>query len=98
MEVSITSRHFKLSDKLKTMIEVEFEKFRKYTDRIISAKVILEENSHRKTVEIKMKVDKSLITVKGEDYDLTKAIEQSITKMESRIKKHVGKYHRRRKG
>jgi len=45
-----------------------------------------------------MKVDKSLITVKGEDYDLTKAIEQSITKMESRIKKHVGKYHRRRKG
>ncbi|TES92314.1 MAG: ribosome-associated translation inhibitor RaiA [Candidatus Cloacimonadota bacterium] len=98
MEVSITSRHFKLSDKLKTMIEEEFEKFRKYTDRIIGAEVILEKNSHRKSVEIKIRVDKSLITAKVEDYDLMIAIERGITKMENRIKKHIGKYHRRRKG
>ncbi len=98
MKVTITSRHFKLSDTLKVMIEEELEKFSKYTDRIIGVEVILEENSHRKSSEIKMKVDKSLITTKGEDYDLTKAIEQSISKMEARIKKHIGKYHRRRKG
>ncbi|MCK4574955.1 ribosome-associated translation inhibitor RaiA [candidate division WOR-3 bacterium] len=98
MEVSITSRHFKLSGKLKMKIRDEFEKFSRYTDRIIGADVILEENGNRKSVEIKMKVDKSLITAKGEDYDLTKAIEISISKMENRIKKHVGKYHRRRKG
>jgi ribosomal subunit interface protein len=98
MRVSITSRHFKLSDNMKLFIETEFEKFTKYTERILGAEVIIEENSHRKTVEIKMKIDKSLITSKGEDYDLMKAIEKGITKMESRIKKHVGKYHRRRKG
>lgn len=98
MRVSITSRHFKLSDNIKSFIETEFEKFTKYTERILGAEVILEENSHRKSVEIKMKVDKSVITTKGEDYDLIKAIEKSITRMESRIKKHVGKYHRRRKG
>jgi ribosomal subunit interface protein len=98
MRVSITSRHFKLSDHIKSLIETEFEKFTKYTDRILGAEVILEENSRRKSVEIKMKVDKSIITTKGEDYDLIKAIEKSITRMESRIKKHVGKYHRRRKG
>jgi ribosomal subunit interface protein len=98
MEVSITSRHFKLSDSLKSMIEGEFDRFLKYTDRIIGAEVILEENSHRKSAEIKLKVDKSLFTTKGEGYDLTKAIEESVSKMESRVKKHVGKYHRRRKG
>lgn len=98
MEVSITSRHFKVSDTLKAKIEEGFGKLEKYTDRIISATVILEENSHRKSVEIKMKVDKSFITAKGENYDLNKAVEQSISKVENRLKKHVGKYHRRRKG
>lgn len=98
MKISITSRHFKLSDKLRSTIEDEFEKIKKYTDRIISGEVIIEENSHRKSVEIKMKIDKSLITAKVEEYDLLKAIEGGFTKMESRIKKHIGKYHRRRKG
>jgi len=98
MEVSITSRHFKVSDKLKALIENEFEKLKKYTDSIVDADVILEENNRRKSVEIKLKVDKSLITAKVEDYDLTKAIEVGISKIESRVKKHVGKYHRRRKG
>ncbi len=98
MEISITSRHFKISDKLKAVIEAEFEKLTKYTDRIIDANVILEENRKRKSVEIKLKVDKSVITAKEEDYDLTKAIEGGISKIESRVKKHIGKYHRRRKG
>lgn len=98
MEVTITSRHFKLSDNLKMMIEREFDRFLKYTDRIIGAELVLEENSHRKSAEIKLKVDKSLFTTKGEGYDLTRAIEESVSKMEGRIKKHVGKYHRRRKG
>ncbi len=98
MEVSITSRHFKLSDNMRRTIEGEFDRFLKYTDRIIGAECILEDNSHRKSAEIKLKVDKSLFTTRGEGYDLTKAIEQSVSRMESRIKKHVGKYHRRRKG
>jgi ribosome-associated inhibitor A len=98
MEVSITSRHFKVPETLKTKIEEGFDKLQKYSDRIISATVILEENSHRKSVEIKMKVDKSFITAKGENYDLNRAVEQTISKAENRLKKHVGKYHRRRKG
>jgi len=97
MKVSITTRHFKLADNIKSMIEEQFEKFTKYSDNILDADVILEKNNHRSSVEIKIKVDRSLITVQAEDYDLIKVIEKGIKKTESRIKKHAGKYHRRKK-
>lgn len=98
MKVAITSRHFKVSDNIKEMIQDEFNRFKKYTNSIMSAEVILEENNKRKSSEIKMKLNRSLITVSDEDYDLIKAIENSMKKMERRIKKYVGKHHRRRKG
>ena len=98
MRVSITSRHFKVSDSIKLLIEGEFERFKRYTSKINNLEVILEENSKRKSVEIKMNVNKSLLKVKAEDYDLIKAIENSIEKMERRVKRHIGKSRRRRKG
>jgi putative sigma-54 modulation protein len=97
MRVAITSRHFKVPDNIKAMIEEEFDRFKKYTNNIMSAEVILEENNQRKSSEIKMKLNRSLITVSDEDYDLIKAIENSMRKMERRIKRYVGKHHRRRK-
>ncbi|OQX56448.1 MAG: ribosomal subunit interface protein [Candidatus Cloacimonas sp. 4484_209] len=97
MKISITSRHFKLTDKVKTKIEKEFEKLKKYSDRIMDTEAIIEENSNRKSLELKVRIDKSLITAKFEDYELAKVIEDGFKKLESRVKKHIDKFHRRRK-
>ena len=92
MEVKITARHIDLSQNLKEYVESEIERLSSIYDRIVSAHVILEMETHSKySAEIIINVPQKRLVIKQIADDKTKAIDEAIDKMLRQIKKYKEK-------
>jgi len=85
--VSITCRHEEFTDGFKKSINNQLQKLSKFYSNIIKANVIIDKQNTSFRVEISLHVPGSVITATDEDYNHKKAIDSTIEKVESQIKK-----------
>ena len=91
MQIHLTSRHFKATDKLKMFVENEVQRLEKYYDGIIEGNVIMDYvkasySKHR--VEIHIKVHGKILKAHELSDDMYKSIDITLTKLERKLKKY----------
>jgi putative sigma-54 modulation protein len=91
MNLAITARKFKLKDDLRSYIEEKSNRLSRYYDNIIDTEVILGWEKQQRFVELKIKVDNSLIVVKEYSENLRKAFDLLLDKAERQLKRHKAK-------
>lgn len=87
MKVRITSRHQKLSPRLREYVDEKIDRMSRYFDRIIDCEVILTREKLHELVEVNVKVYGTVLHVKAKDADPTKAIDLCMDKLEVQLKK-----------
>ncbi|MCB0299712.1 MAG: ribosome-associated translation inhibitor RaiA, partial [Calditrichaeota bacterium] len=75
MNLAITARKFKLQDDLRSYIEEKSQKLSRFYENIIDTEVILGWEKQQRYVELKIKVDHSMIVVKEYSEDLRKSFD-----------------------
>jgi len=93
MDLQIESRHFKVTEAIKTHVQEKLGKLEKYFDGIHRMHVILAvEKSKRQTVELVCTVAKRhTLFAKGEAEDIYVAIDKAEKKMLTEMKKYKAK-------
>ncbi|MBN2016555.1 MAG: ribosome-associated translation inhibitor RaiA [Candidatus Cloacimonetes bacterium] len=94
MQITITARHFELTDPIKDYAESAMRGLKKYFDHIIVAEMILRVEKNRNIAEINLSVKKLNLVAKAREQDMYTAIDSVIKKVERQIKKQVGKMKR----
>ena len=87
MQITITARHFNLTDALRDHIEKETSKIEKYFDHIIDSHFILTLEDNRNNVEMIVNIPKKTFKSQVVDQDMYVAIDKVIDKMERQVKK-----------
>ncbi|MCB0264849.1 MAG: ribosome-associated translation inhibitor RaiA [Calditrichia bacterium] len=91
MNLAITARKFKLQDDLRSYIEEKSQKLSRFYENIIDTEVILGWEKQQRYVELKIKVDHSMIVVKEYSEDLRKSFDLLLDKAERQLKRHKAK-------
>lgn len=94
MQITITARHFELTDPIKDYAESAIRGLKKYFDHIIVAEMILRVEKNRNIAELNLSVKKLSLVAKAREQDMYTAIDSVIKKIERQIKKQVGKRKR----
>lgn len=92
MNIQITTRHEShISDETRAFIEAEVLNLEKFYDKITSAHVICDRESHKNgqedTVELVLGVDGNNLSAKATDENLGKALDAVVEKMTRQLKK-----------
>jgi putative sigma-54 modulation protein len=87
MKMRITSRHDKLSPKIKDYIDEKLSKLDRFYDRIIDCEVIVDNEKLKHVIEMNIKVYSTVLNVTTKDSDITKAIDLCVDKLEIQLKK-----------
>jgi putative sigma-54 modulation protein len=96
MEIAVTFRHIDTSDSLKAYAEEKVAKMGKYFDFPIEAHVVLAVEKFRRSADVTLNVNGSLIKGVVETEDMYSAIDQVMDKIEKQVKKHREKTRDRR--
>jgi len=89
MKTTVTSRHFKASDKLRTYAEKEAARLDKYFDSILECEVTLEYDVHQhKTAEIAVRVPGEHLVAAETSEDFMKSIDQAVHKLEKQVQRY----------
>ncbi len=87
MEVTISARHFELTEEIKDHINKELGKLKKYFDNVMNVRVVLDLEKYRHRCELNIKVAGQELVVSEETTDMYTAINNAIDKMERNIKR-----------
>jgi putative sigma-54 modulation protein len=92
MKTTITSRHFRASDKLKGHAEMEVARLDKYFDSILDCEVILSFDVHQhKTVEVAIHVPGEKMVAEETREDFYQAIDAAVAKLEKQVQRFKDK-------
>ncbi|MBN1326982.1 MAG: ribosome-associated translation inhibitor RaiA [Candidatus Cloacimonetes bacterium] len=92
MEITITARHFELTNAIRDHIEHETGRLEKYFDHIINTHFILSLDNNRNNVEMIIHIPKNNLKSEASSADMYMAIDEAIEKMETQVKKLKGKW------
>lgn len=87
MQISITARHFDLTQAIRDYVETSCLKLKKYFDQIISIHVTLAWENNRNICEMSLHASKFGLQSQSEEVDMYLSIDNTIDKMEAQIKK-----------
>lgn len=87
MHITITARHFELTNAIRDYVEESLVKLKRYFDQIVTIHVTLSVESSRNQCEISMQASKFSLQSTNEAMDMYLAIDDAIEKMEAQIKK-----------
>ncbi|OQY39200.1 MAG: ribosomal subunit interface protein [Candidatus Cloacimonetes bacterium 4572_65] len=87
MHISITARHFELTNAIRDHVEESLFKLKRFFDQIITIHVTLALENNRNSCEISLHASKFSLQSDGEAMDMYIAIDETIERMESQIKK-----------
>jgi len=87
MQITITARHFDLTNTIRDYVQESCEKLSKYFDQIIHVHMILSLENSRNVVEMSLHASKFNIQSEGVEMDMYMAIDSAIEKMEVQLKK-----------
>ena len=94
MQITITARHFELTDPIKDYADSAMRGLKRYFDNIIVAEMILRAEKNRNIAELNLSVKKLNLVAKAREQDMYTAIDSVIRKIERQIKKQIGKMKR----
>lgn len=92
MRVTITGRHFELTDALKARIEEKLAKLQRFSLKISEAHVTLAVEKYRHKAEIVLHVNHSVMTSKEESEDMYASVDASIDKLQRMLRKYKTKH------
>jgi putative sigma-54 modulation protein len=87
MNISITARGGKASDKLKKYITDKLNRKERVYDGVIETEVILSYEKITQVAEFKMKVNNHSLFVKEKSNDIYKSIDQALDNCERQVKR-----------
>lgn len=99
MQITITARHFQLTNAIRDHIYDSVSKLEKYFDNIITAHFVLSFENNQNYVELVLHAPKHNLTSETTEKDMYLAIDLAVDKMEQQIKKMKDKwsdYHHKR--
>lgn len=98
MQITITARHFNLTNAIRDHVENSASKLTKYFDHILNVHFILSIENNRNKVEMVLHIPKNNLKSEAIDTDMYIAIDDAVDKMEQQIKKIKDKWsdHKRR--
>ncbi|MDY0092264.1 MAG: ribosome-associated translation inhibitor RaiA [Candidatus Vecturithrix sp.] len=91
MQVTVTGRHFEITDPLRQHIESKLNKLDRYLDGITDVHVVLSVEKHRHIAEINLQANGSLIRGVEEKHDMYLAVDTVIEKIERQVKRQKDK-------
>ncbi|MBC8385365.1 MAG: ribosome-associated translation inhibitor RaiA [Candidatus Cloacimonetes bacterium] len=97
MQITITARHFDLTNAIRDHIEDATEKLSKYFDHIINVHFILALDNNRNKAEMILNIPKSNLKSEASEKDMYLTIDDAVEKMEYQIKKLKGKWSNHQK-
>jgi putative sigma-54 modulation protein len=98
MKISITGRHFDVTDHLKNHAEKRANKFKHYFDKITEMDVTMEKEHTLYKVSATFDVDKKTFHIETKDYDVYDSVDKLMEKIERRIRRHrekITSHHKR---
>jgi len=87
MQITITARHFDLTNAIRDHVEQACEKLSRYFDQIINIHMTLSLENNRNNVEMSLHASHFSLQSESEEMDMYLALDTAIDKMESQIKK-----------
>ncbi len=87
MQISITARHFELTQAIRDHVENACKKLTKYFDHIINIHVTLAWENNRNICEMSLHASRYGLQSQCEENDMYLAIDNTIDKIEAQIKK-----------
>ncbi len=87
MQITITARHFDLTNPIRDYVEQSCEKLSKYFDHIINIHLTLSLENSRNIVEMNLHASKFDLHSVSEEMDMYLALDDAIDKMEVQLKK-----------
>jgi len=87
MQITITARHFELTNAIRDYVEQSCEKLSRYFDQILNIHLTLSYENSRNIVEMSLHASKFNINSESEEMDMYIALDSAIEKMETQIKK-----------
>lgn len=88
MRITITARHFKLSERMKRYAEREVFRLKRYYDGIIDVDIILSWEKKTRLAEINISVYGTVLTAHERSEDMTKSVDRAVDKLERQLKKY----------
>ena len=92
MQITITARHFGLTNAIRDHIKEASEKLEKYFDHIINVSFVLSLDNKQNHVEMNLHIPKNLLISEAAEKNMYLAIDDAIEKMEQQVKKLKGKW------
>jgi len=91
MQITITARHFELTDPIKDYADSAMRGLKRYFDNIIVAEMILRIEKNRNIAELNLSVKKVNLLLRLTEQDMYTAIDSVIRKIERQIKNRLGR-------
>jgi putative sigma-54 modulation protein len=96
MEITVTFRHIDASDSLKAYAEEKVSKMDKYFDFPVEAHIVLAVEKFRRSADVTLNVNGTMIKGVVETEDMYSAIDQVMDKIEKQVKRYREKMRDRR--
>jgi putative sigma-54 modulation protein len=87
MEITTTSRRFKLTPDIKEMVEKRIAKLSRYSDHIQEAHLVLAQEKYRHIAELTLHAGGSDLISREETSEMVSAIDAVVDRMERQLKK-----------
>lgn len=88
MQVTVTGRHFEITEALRQHIEGKIQKLDRYLEGITDVHVVLSVEKHRHAAEITLQAHGETIRGLEETHDMYEAVDAVIEKIENQMRKH----------
>lgn len=96
MHIHLTSRHFEITDDIRTYIEKRAKKVESIFSSVIDFQVVMEVEKNRYRVEIMLATRKATFHAQGETHDVFSSLDDVIDKIEAQIRRHKERIKDRR--
>ncbi len=91
MKVTVTARHFDLTDDLKSLAEARLGRFGRFMDGLLKAHVVLEVEKYRQLAEVSVHGRNGDFTGRAESADMATSLDAACDKVEKQIRRHARK-------
>ncbi len=96
MQIHVTSRHFEITDDIRTYIEKRTKKIEAIFNPIIDFQVVMEAEKNRYRAEITLATRKAAFHAQGETHDIFASLDDVMDKIETQIRRHKERIKDRR--
>jgi putative sigma-54 modulation protein len=91
LNLTVTGRHFDVTEALKNYVEEKLSRLQRYADDIISVHVILEMEKRDAIVEVNLVMKRCHINVKERNKDMYAAVDKAFDVVKKQVIRHEEK-------